>query len=260
VLEVNQVNTLGTLLACLALLTVQPPQQRREARYGLPVGARIIETRVINTRAHPNRALVLWMLRPKTYARDAGDDIYNCPDETRGSNYRGPTRVSLVDTMTRRVINTVEVKEEYNEPPEDSFDIPYKIHRGYYHVEGVRGQAEGRPTVMWLMDFNGDGLRHEFALYDAQSCMGLETTLIGYSERQDKVIQYETVLTIEEGNKRLIDTSRWVDYLFSKKPVGRGHWKYEIDYRGRGGPLDRYEIRYDPAHERFEGRLVAIPE
>jgi hypothetical protein len=253
------VNTLGTLLACIALLTVQQ-SARGQVSYGLPTGARIIETRVVNTKAHPNRALVLWMLKPTTNPRDASDDVYTCPEATRGSFYSGPTRVSLVDTATRRVINTVEVRQEYEEVVEDSFDIPYKIHRGYYHVEGVRGQAEGRPIVMWLRDFNGDGRPHEFALYDAQACMGLQTTLIGYSERQDKVIQYETVLTIEEGNERSTETLRWVDYFFGHKPYAPGRWKYEIDYRGRGGPLDRYEFRYDREHERFEWKLVAQPE
>ena len=34
-----------------------------------------------------------------------------------------------------------------------------------------------------------------------------------------------------------------------------GSWKYEIDYRGRGGSLDKYEIRYDKQAERFEGKL-----
>jgi hypothetical protein len=252
-------NITGTLLACIALLTLHTPQ-RRQIDYGLPPGARVIETRVINTKAHPNRMLVLWMLRPTMNPRGAEDDVYTCPEETRGSHYSGSTRVSLFDTAQRRVINTVEVRPEYEAESADSFDIPYKIHRGYYHVAGVRGQAEGRPTIISLKDYNGDGLQHEFALFDAQACMGLQTTLIGYSERQDKVIQYETVLQIEEGNKRSVDTRRWVDYFFGQKPYARGRWKYSIDYRGRGGTLDRYEIRYDARRERFEGKLTVQPE
>lgn len=252
-------NITGTLLACITLLTLHAPQ-RGQVDYGLPPGARVIETRIINTKAHPNRMLVLWMLRPTMNPRDSSE-IYTCPEETRGSHYSGPTRVSLVNTAQRRVINTVEIKQEYNAESEDSFDIPYKIHRGYYHVAGVRGRAEGRPIVMSLRDYNGDGLAQEFALFDAQACMGLQTTLIGYSERQDKVIQYETVLEIiEERNKRSVETRRWVDYFFGQKPYARGRWKYSIDYRGRGGTLDRYEIRYDAGRERFEGKLTVQPE
>ena len=251
--------TIVTLLACIALLTLHPPQ-RRNVDYGLPAGARVVETRAVNTKAHPDRALLLWMLRPTVHPRDTPEDIYTCPEETRGSYLSGPLRVSLVDTATRKIINTIEVKQEYNEGTEDSFDIPYKIHRGYYHVAGVRGKGEGKPSIMWLKDYNGDGRALEFALYDALACMGLSTTLIGYSERQDKVIQYETELTTEEGNKRSTAVVRWVDYFFGERPVSPGYWKYEIDYRGRGGSLDRYEIRYDPVRERFKGKLVSIQE
>jgi hypothetical protein len=252
-------NITGTLMACIALLTLHTPQ-RMQVDYELPPGARVIETRTLNTKAHPNRMLMLWMLKPTMNPRDATDDIYTCPEETRGSYYSGPTRVSLVDTATRRIINTVEIKQEYNEGSEDSFDIPYKIHRGYYHVNGVRGRDEGQPTIISVRDYNGDGLAHEFALFDAQACMGLQTTLIGYSERQDKVIQYETDLQIEEGNKLKTDTLRWVDYFFGQKPYARGRWRYSIDYRGRGGTLDSYEIRYNDERERFEGKLTVQPE
>lgn len=245
----------GILLACISLVTLHPAQ-RRNVDYGLPAGARIIETRAVNTKAHPNRTLLLWMLRPTTHPRDTPGEIYMCPEETRGSYYSGPLRVSLFDTATRRLINTVEVKQEYSEGAEDSFDIPYKIHQGYYHVGGVRGSREGKPTIMWLKDYNGDGRALEFALYDALACMGLSTTLIGYSERQDRVIQYETELTTHQGSKRSTATVRWVDYFFGQKASAPGYWKYEIDYRGRGGSLDSYEIRYDRRRERFEGKLV----
>ena len=48
---------------------------------------------------------------------------------------------------------------------------------------------------------------------------------------------------------------RFEDDLFAEKPVRPGYWKYEIDYRGRGGALDHYEIRYDAAAEVFRGTL-----
>jgi hypothetical protein len=250
----NQLKSVS-LLASIALVAL-PSMQRWRVGYGLPSGARVVETRPINTKAHPNRALLLWMLRPTTNRREM-DDLYTCPEETRGSYYSGPTRVSLVNTATHSIINTVEVKQDYMEEGDDSFDIPYRIHQGYYHVEGVRGNAEGKPSIMWLRDYNGDGKAHEFALFDAMACMGLQTTLIGYSERQDKVIQYQTVLTAQDEKKRSTDVLSWVDYLFSRKPDAPGYWKYEIDYRGRGGSLDRYEIRYDRQRERFEGKLVS---
>ena len=162
-----------------------------------------------------------------------------------------------MDTKTRRVINTVKILGGDDET-EDQFDLPYNIRSDYYyHVEGVPKETEGKPTIMWLRDYNGDGKAWEFALFDAQACMGLATTLIGYSERQDKVIQYQTRLSIKDSKgKRSSKTQRWVDYLFSKKPVSPGSWKYEIDYRGRAGDLDQYEVHYDKQSERFEGKLI----
>jgi hypothetical protein len=109
---------------------------------------------------------------------------------------------------------------------------------------------------LWLKDYNGDGKALEFALFDAEACMGLDTTLIGSSERQDKVIQYP--IRLKEGSdKSSVHESHWCDYLFSKEPKPAGHWKYEIDYRGRGGALEKYEIRYDPKSEQFEGTHTA---
>ena len=85
--------------------------------------------------------------------------------------------------------------------------------------------------------------------------MGLGTALIGYSEKQDRVIQYPVFLTSEEDGKKATDKLLWADYLFSKKPVAPGHWRYEIDYSGRGGCVDVYDLRYDAASESFKGTL-----
>ncbi len=136
--------------------------------------------------------------------------------------------------------------------------MPYLIRAdGYYHVEGVASEREGKPTIMWLKDYNGDGLSVEFALFDARACMGLPTTLIGYSKRQDKVLEYEARINCTDSKgKRSTLTKHWVDYLFSEKPVSPGVWQYEINYRGRGGALAKYQIRYDRQTERFEGKLV----
>jgi hypothetical protein len=240
------------LLAYILLLAAPSFAQRKGPDYNLPAGALIIEAQPVNT----NRALVLWMLNPKRVPRDAPDEPYACPEETRGSYYTGATRVSLVDARTRRIINTVKITQEYNEGA-DEFDIPYQIHSGsYYRVEGVAAGREGKPTIMWLRDYNGDGKAAEFALFDAPACMGLQTALIGYSERQDKVIQYPVRVVAEAKGKRAVEVRNWVDYLFSRKPEGEGYWKYQIDYRGRGGSLDEYEIRYDRRAERFEGKVV----
>jgi hypothetical protein len=278
-LKFGDVFALAALVACLSLATiacqgVEPGAQlelagRDDKKIELPSGAVIIEEQSLESKSRSDRALILWMVNPTKIPSDAQKNPgapYTCPDETRGSCYSGPTRVSLINTATRTVINTIEIKDGHFEGAEglenkaDSFDIPYAIRKGYYyHVEDDGDAPEGvemKARVMWLKDYNGDGKALEFALFDAANCMALLTTLIGYSEWQDRVIQYPIYLEIVGDEGHRTESLSWCDYLFSEKPISPGYWKYEVDYRGRGGPLDKYEIRYDTQHEMFVGKLV----
>jgi hypothetical protein len=247
-----------TAFILLPLLAPTLHAQTRRAPYGLPAGAQVVEGRALELKDGKKRALVLWMLRPKKYPR-GGEEIYTCPEETRGSFYRGPARVSLVDTAAGRVVNTLKVVQEYSHG-EDEFDLPYRIRAGgHYHVPGAARGREGRPTILHLRDFNGDGRALEFALFDALACMGLETALFGYSEKYDRVIQYPVSLVVTDGaGKKTAQFLTWVDYLFAKEPNAPGRWKYEIDYRGRGGTLDSYDVGYNAEAERFEGTVTRV--
>jgi hypothetical protein len=216
----------------------------------LPRGAQIIETQAINAQ----RNLILWMPNPKKNPRDGMGEIYTCPEYTRGNYYSGKTRVSLIDAQTKKIINTIEVANPNSGTDEDSFDIPYLIERHYYEVPTISSDKQGKPKILALRDFNGDGKKYEFAFYDALACMGLSTALFGYSEKQDKVIQYPVELKSSGKTEKMF----WVDYFFSKKSLRKGFWKYEIDYRGRGGSLDKYEIYYDAKTESFRGTLVSL--
>lgn len=225
---------------------------------GLPKDASVIETRNLPSALHPNRRLVLWMVNPnKNPTNYAWDEIYSCPEQTRGSHYSGPTRVSLIDSTSGKVINTIKI---LTGDEEDSFDLPYAIRKGYYYrvPAMVKTGIEAKPNLIWLKDYNGDGKALEFALFDAVACMGLETTLVGFSDKQDRVIQYPVKLDVVEGTKHSERLSPWADYLFNQKPQRPGYWKYEIDYRGRAGSLDKWEVRYNPAREQFEGTLIVI--
>src|ERR1044071_6549852 len=106
------------VLACSQVAGAQTRRARAATPYGLHAGALVVETRALELGGAKRRALVLWMLRPKKYPRDAGEEIYTCPEETRGSFYRGPARVSLVDTEAGRVVNTLNIVEDN----EDVFD------------------------------------------------------------------------------------------------------------------------------------------
>jgi hypothetical protein len=246
---------IAAVFFCLALAT------QAQAVKGLPIGALVVETRPLVLRNRLNRVLVLWMLRPKRNPYNPQDEPYTCPDETRGSYYSGRTRISLYDPTSRRIINTLRVTPE-SEDNADSFDVPYSIRKGYYYrVEKVGNPTIGaKPTIMWLQDYNGDGAAHEFALFNALACMGLETALFGYSERQDKVIQYPIKLNVVENGRSTKQTQMWADYLLSKTPQSVGHWNYEVDYRGRGGSLDKWEVKYDGLTESFGGTLIRITD
>ena len=132
----------------------------------------VIERAAIPQGIHQDRELALWMLSPQRHDRVIrhGLDSYTCPEMTLGSYYSGPTRISLVDTSVRRVINTLDLR--YAGRREDSFDIPYRILAGYYYlVPGHKKGSEGGPALLALRDLKGDGLSLETAFFEAESCM-----------------------------------------------------------------------------------------
>ncbi|HQU85664.1 MAG TPA: hypothetical protein PKY59_21190 [Pyrinomonadaceae bacterium] len=204
----------------------------------------------------PTREMVLWMTSPTKNPRSPVDEIYTCPEETRGHYYSGKTSVSLIDSRTKKIVNTLEIA--VNDPTDgnNSLDLPYLIHDGYYSVPKVDKNKEGKPIILNLKDYNNDGKAQEFAIFDALACMGLNTTLVGYSENQDKVIQYPIEISLDGDEYETF----WLDDLFGHKPNKQGVWKYEIDYRGRGGALEKYEIRYDKKRETFYGKQTNITE
>lgn len=211
----------------------------------IPKTATILEERTLGK----NRKLILWMPNPTKHPTEIGeDDFYACPDHTRGSYYSGLAKVSLINTSTNQTINTLEVKGFDIDGPNPEVDLPYLIRAGYsYEVPNGSPRIERKPQIMALKDYNGDGKAYEFALFDAHACMGLGTSLIGYSQRRDRVIQYPVVTSAPEGTSIIY----WFDYLFSKKSISPGRWRYEIDYRGRGGTLDKFDVRYDKQTETF---------
>ena len=240
---------LGLVLLCAGAIA-----QGRAVAQPFPEGTLIIEQRNIPNVS--NRALVLWMLKPHRSEPIPEDDPYTCPDETRGNAYSGPTRVSLINVGTRAIINTIEIRDPHF-PEKDSFDIPYEIRPGYYYlVTPARGGKAGKPTILNYRDYNGDGEAAEFVLYDAPFCMGLQTALVGYSRRQDRVLQYPLDVKFAKGRESWREESLWLEYIFSEKPAAPGHYRFEVDYRGRGGSLLSYDVIYDKASERFRGTCV----
>jgi hypothetical protein len=216
----------------------------------IPKTATVLETQTLGAK----RKMILWMPDPKKHPNEeAKDDIYTCPDQTRGSYYSGVIRVTLIDSKTNKTINTLKIKGDDEYEGNDTIDIPYLIRGGYYYkVPNPDSKIESKPQIMALKDYNGDGRAQEFALFNAEACMGLGTTLIGYSERRDRVIQYPIALKTPEGSR----SQFWLDYLFSKTPIHPGYWRYEIDYRGRNGTLDKFTVQYDKSTEKFTASVT----
>jgi len=216
-----------------------------------PQGAVIIEQRSLPSVA--NRALVLWMMNPQRGDPIPNDMPYTCSDQTRGDVYSGPTRVSLVNPQEGRIINTIEIHDPQS-PDKDSFDLPYAIRPNfYYRVDAKDGTTAGKPTILNYRDLTGEGSATQFVLYDEPFCMGLQTALVGYSQRQDRVIQYTVEVDFRSPQKSWHLESLWIDYAFSEEPAGPGHFQFQADYRARGGALEKFDIAYDRASERFRG-------
>ena len=245
--------SLVLILGCAA----STPPARGQHIPDLPEGAYVLEEASLASRGYPDRALLLWMIHPARHPTEyEPDEPYTCPEETRGSHYSGPARASLVDTARGRILQTIEIRDPHFDG-QDTLDLPYQIRPGrYYHTGPAAGGIEVKPTILWLRDYNGDGEALEFALFDAPACMGLQTTLIGYIPEEDRVLQYPIRLDVTRQGRTSPETWYWIDYLLSEKPESPGRWKYEIDYRGRGGTLNRYAVDYDRETRQFQGTLV----
>ena len=223
---------------------------------GLPAGGQIIEVQPIQSIQHPHRALMLWMLNPSKSPGTIRMTLIPCPEYTRGSHDQGPTRVSLVDPQAKKIINTIKI---LNFEGDDTFDIPYRIEGWDFTImsQGVPKGKEGKPTILWLRDYNGDGHAWEFALFDAVACMGLPTDLDRLQRGPGPGDPISRGLDRDLGKPEVHPDCLMGGLSVQQAPGSPGFWKYAIDYRGRAGTLDAYEVRYRPAEEKFYGQRIS---
>lgn len=241
--------------------------------YHLPVGTRIVEyTRL---KDYPGRAIALWMVNPRVYLGDERDG-YTCPEVTSGKGYYlGKTNISLLDEKNSKILNTVSFNAyQYTigdtTTIEQCFKIPFAIGNplyksvigGFkYHATGGDKNTDGISQILFMEDYNGDGKKLEFALYQQENCMLCNTTLFGYSVKKDSVINYDIQVqsreTVPGKNGTRKDTSyagttQWMEHLFCyKMDPATGSIEYDVDYRGRGGLYTRTKAKYDQAAEIF---------
>jgi hypothetical protein len=225
---------------------------------GLPRTARVIEVLALPADAYPDRSIVLWMESPKAsdcYAIDPDDPdpepfARSAPAVTRGCHFSGPTRISLVDTLERRIVNTIHIESPLD--GEDTFDIPFLLDRedmGPYFLPGE--ERFGKPELLRLRDLNGDGEALEVAFFDAESSSLMETTIIGYSPHRDQLVNYVIRLRDETGET---SESTWTQGLADVEPERPGYWKYSAVHPP--GFEQDFEIRYRRDLEIFEGTVA----
>lgn len=200
-----------------------------------------------------NRKIVLWMIAPEKYPKT--DDVYTCPETTRGSYYKGQTRVSLIDLDRMKIINTLEITSPYSDL--DKFDVPYRVKDDagpYFVKENPKGE-EGTPKIIKLRDYNQDEKELEFALFDSPACISPLMTIIGYSEKQDKIIQYDFNIQEKKEDKITSKSDEWISKIFLNESDISGYWEAESNTCGRGGAIEKSKIIYNREKEVFEGEI-----
>jgi hypothetical protein len=185
------------------------------------------------------------------------DEPYTCPDETRGSAWlEGRASVSLVDVGRQEIVDTIAIGSPLDAPG-DRIDLPLSIRPGVYRVRNAK--PEGRPEIVRLRDWNGDGLPHEFTLYQTETCSLTFGTLVGYSEARDRLVWYGVELTVAEGGARRTETLHWVDGLFRGGVSRSARDAFTRGYPEERPKTRRFEIRYDRARGRFVGTETITP-
>jgi hypothetical protein len=209
----------------------------------LPVGAEIIEIADLNIVAGKPRIMTLWMLNPERNL----DDRWNqnqaggyCTDIVRGDFgkfWKGPTRLSLVDSGDARIVNTIEVRDDCGgcRAPADSFTVPLCVLNRQSPLGKPTPELLGRPNLD-LRDLTGQRLNAEFALFTFEAFGLVSTGVFGYEPKFDRVVQYPVEIL---GSKKPV-TVLWTEEVFAREPVRPGYWKFTWE-PGHGDPATHQE-------------------
>lgn len=185
--------------------------------------AQVIEKADIGAAAGKPRALVLWMIHPERHVRQLNAGY--CGDGVYGDYWEGPTRLSLVDPVARRLINTVEIRDPGygGDAPADRLRLPFLVPDYVYSVPRQSADHEGKPELLHFRDLTGDGNRLEFVLYMYEACGIVTTSALGYNIQSDRAIQYP--VEVQENNNEH-QTKLWVEQIFAQEPIRPGYWKF----------------------------------
>ncbi len=192
----------------------------------LPAGGKLIASAQIP--GAPGRGVAVWMTKAERLQAGRHD---GCLGAKFGDHWHGLASVSLVDWMSKRILQTLAVES----------DLEIQISVGW--KPGFR-------------DFTGEGKAWQFPLARYVNCEELETALIGYDAKRDRMRQYE-VEEIEPGERPY--RSLWITGLFLRPQSGPGAWKYGFDMgHGADVHLD-WDVRFDKARQVFVNRQKVTP-
>jgi hypothetical protein len=190
----------------------------------LPPEAKVIETGDLKVGGRNSRGLVLWMLHPTRVVRQESGGL-GCADWVYGDHWYGPTRLSLFDVTNKKLINTIEIRGMYEgaEEKDHDFPIPFLVQNGSYYVPRVGSDKEGAPIILNLRDLTGEGVAGQFVLFEYEACAISLTTVLGYSPKSDRAVQYGVERLTETGKPEVVP---WVEQVFGAKPIRPGHWDF----------------------------------
>ncbi len=140
------------------------------------------------------------MVHPRKVVRQESGDG-GCSDWVYGDYWHGPARLSLLDLEKKRIVNTIEIRGMYegSQEPDHSFPIPFLVPRGSYFVPRVNQNKEGTPKILNLRDLTGEGVAGQFVLFEYEACSISLTTVLGYSGKSDRAVQYGVEMINEDG-------------------------------------------------------------
>jgi hypothetical protein len=203
----------------------------------LPSGAKVVETADLTAAVHKPRTLVLWMLDAE---RHENEEEY-CGTPVYGDYWKGRARLSLIDPSEPRLIGTVDITVG---GPADVFSLPFHVGNAYYHVRN------GSPELLHLRDLTGDGVAAEVVFFDYVACGIVAGSVFGYRADQDTIVQYP--IEIRAAGKT--SEARWLDQVFSSKPVRPGVWSHTWRPGHGSDAIIHDDVTFDRARQIFIDR------
>jgi TPR repeat protein len=186
--------------------------------------------------------------------------------------------LSLFDSARGQLLNTVKIvlpaqyPEDDNNPmhlrifpsphvrvaaAEDIFLLPFLVTSpSYYSIPQLNSKKEGKPVILTLRDLTGQGVAAAFVLFAYQACGIASTSVIGYSQQSDTVVQYP-VEVVQSGQEPIIGI--WVEQIFGWDPVRPGHWDFTWDPGHAAKAKFHEQVSFDPVRQLFVDKHESDP-